>query len=345
MLNAVEAKHFFKLRTEDCILIVMGDRKSQPQILKLASGMGEWDNIVVLNESPLFIGNPLEKKAPYKSKLWGASFFKKSFFYVRRLNRIKKYLGEVEYIFVGYPRYVYMRHFINITPHKQVFLLDDGNATIRLAKERRFPAITENVVGWKKRLKTSAKRILQGVKDDEKETLGFFTIYNIEAGANDSIVKNDFDYIRSRLDLLETTDEIYFLGSPLSEVGILAQDEYFEYLKRVKDYYKDNKIVYIVHRRESWDKLKRLERELDFHIELFDYPIEYQLVMIGPRPAVLASFFSSALDSCSLIFENKLQIVAFKIDVVNGLRKDEVDEIYTNYVSNENINVISERSY
>lgn len=345
MINAVEAKHFFKLRTEDCILIVMGDRKSQPQILKLASDMEEWGNLIVLNESPLFIGNPLENKAASKSKLWGANFFKKSFFYVRRLNRIKKYIDEVEFIFVGYPRYIYMRHFMNIMPHKEVFLLDDGNATIRLAKERRDPPVAKNIVGWKKRLKRSVKIILQGVKDEEKESLGFFTIYNIEAGVNDSIVKNDFDYIRSRLDLLETTDAIYFLGSPLSEVGILGQDEYFEYLKRVRNYYKDNKIVYIIHRRENRDKLKLLERDLGFNMLLFDYPVEYQLAMIGPRPAVLASFFSSALDSCSLIFENNLQIVSFKIDVVNSSRKDEIDEVYANYDSNDNINVIAEMSY
>lgn len=345
LLNAIEAKHFFKLTTEDCILIVMGDRKSQPQILNLASNMGEWGNLIVLDESPLFIGDPLGNEIAPKFKLWGANFFKKSFFYVRRLNRIKKYLGEVEYIFVGYPRYVYMRHFINITPHKEVFLLDDGNATIRLAKERREPVTTQDDVGWKKGLKRSAKRIFQGVKDDRIEALGFFTIYNIVAGINDSVVKNNFDYVRSRLNLLEMTDVIYFLGSPISEVGILSQDKYLDYLKRVKAYYKGNKIVYIVHRRENKNKLELIERELGLDVLLYDYPIEYQLAMVGPRPAILASFLSSALDSCSLIFEQQLQIVSFKINLVNNSRKDEIDEVYTGYVSNDNINVIAETSY
>jgi len=345
LLNAVEAKHYFKLRTENCVLIVMGDRKSQPQILKLASSMGEWGNLIVLNESPLFIGNPLEHKKTTSFKVCGADFFKKSFFYVRRLNRIQQCLGEVEYIFVGYPRYVYMKHFINITPHKEVFLLDDGNATIQLAKERRDSVSAEIGMGWKKKLKKSAKRVLQGVKDTEKEALSFFTIYDIVASKNDSVIKNDFDYIRSRLDLLEVTEAVYFLGSPLSEVGILSQDDYLGYLRRVKEYYNDKKIVYIIHRRESKDKLKLIERELGLGMVLYEYPIEYQLAMVGPRPSVLSSFFSSALDTCALIFKNDLKITSFKIDVKNNLRKEEIESIYSSYDSNENSNILIEADY
>ena len=346
LLNAVEAKHYFKLRTENCVLIVMGDRKSQPQILKLASCMGEWGNLIVLNESPLFIGNPLEHKKTTGLKVWGAGFFKKSFFYVRRLNRVQEYLGAVEYVFVGYPRYVYMRHFINITPHKEVFLLDDGNATIQLAKERRDSKLSEEMdVGWKKGLKRSAKRRLQGVKDAEKEVLGFFTIYDIVAGKNDSVIKNNFDYVRSRLSLFEGTEAVYFLGSPLSEVGILNQDEYLDYLRRVKEYYKTKKLVYIIHRRENEDKLKLIERELGWDMVLYEYPIEYQLAMVGPRPSILASFFSSALDTCALIFKNDLKIVSFKIDVKNSPREEEIESIYNSYSLNKNSNILIEADY
>jgi len=344
LLNAIEAKHHFKLNTKDCVLIIMGDRKSQPQILMLAKNVGEWGKVIVLNETPLFFDNPFEIKHSLMRSIWRSKFFSKSFFYVRRLNRIKKFLGELEYIFVGFARYVYMRHFVNVSPHKHVFLLDDGNATIRLAKERREGVAFNPDISWKKRLKNYLKKILQGVNDIEQEKLGFFTIYNVVAGERDPIVENKFDYVRSRLDSLDTTDDVFFLGSPLSETGIIGQRRYFDYLIKIKKYYCDNKIIYVAHRRESKEKLKKIENELALDVVQYNYPIEYQLAMIGPRPKVLASFFSSALDSCSLIFEDKLKIVSFKIDLEGSSRRDEIESIYNSYNSS-NSNVFVETFY
>jgi len=337
LLNAVEAKSHFNLKSDDCVLIIMGDRKSQPQILNLANVMNEWGCVIVLNNINIFFGNPFEfVDSSFFKKIWQSRIFSRSFFNVYRLNKISRHLGEVEYVFIGYARYIYMKHFVNIVKHKKTIVLDDGHATIELAKERRKKLVAN--IKFKKKLKLLAKRYFQGIKDQDKESLCFFTIYDVLLDVNDQLIKNNFSHIRSSISEIGLKSEVYFLGSPISESGIMSQDDYIEHLARVRDYYKDSKLTYIAHRRESPDSLKRIEQDLNINVVLFEYPIEYQLAIIGPRPRILASFISSALDSCRMIFGNKLSITSFRLDLENCVirEREEIESIYDSYESSVN---------
>ncbi len=87
LLNAIEAKHYFGLSAAECILIIMGDRKSQPQILALSDATDEWDKVVTLNDVNLFSGSPFDlEQASFLGKLLRSKFFKKSFFYVKDID-------------------------------------------------------------------------------------------------------------------------------------------------------------------------------------------------------------------------------------------------------------------
>lgn len=338
LLNAIEAKHHYNLLADDCVLIIMGDRKSQPQILALANEVAEWGNLIVLDEVPLLLSYSLDKTNSFLSSVWKSRFFKKSIFYVRRLNSISKALGRVDYIFIGYARYVYMKHFVNTIPYNELLLLDDGNATIQLARERR-EGLLPSEPGLKKRVKLAFKHVLQGVKSYEKDALGFFTIYDVSAGEKDYVVKNTYSYIRSQIDSLPMTESVYFLGSPLSETGIIDEWAYIDSLQKVKEYFSGKNIIYVIHRRESKSKLDQICKKLGFKMVLFDYPIEYQLAMIGPRPSLLCSFFSSALDSCGLIFGDKLKIISFELSLDSSPRKCEIEAIYNSYRANKEIDI------
>ena len=338
MLNAVEARHYFNLEYDNCILIIMGDRKSQPQLLMLADDMDEWGTVIVLNDVNLIFSLLCSNRTLSTYNTQSFSFLNKSFFNIWRLNRISKCVGEVDYIFVGYSRYVYMRHFVNITSHKYVVLLDDGNATTQIAKERKEGQVYPAHLGFKKKIKIISKRLLQGVKDMDLVNLSFFTIYNITPNENDKIIKNSFKYIRSRIEKLDVSENIYFLGSPLDESGIICQSDYLIHLSRVKNYFKDKNIIYIAHRRENPDNLEVIKSTLDLEVILFDYPIEYQLAMIGPRPGVLASFVSSALDSCRYIFGDSLKIMSFRLDLDGTPRQKEIESIYDAYEIHQNEN-------
>ncbi|VAW63381.1 hypothetical protein MNBD_GAMMA11-1570 [hydrothermal vent metagenome] len=345
LLNAIEARHYFNLDLNDCVLIAMGDRKSQPQILMLLDDINEWGEVIDLNDVDLFCDNPFElKRNGFIKKIQKLKIFRKSFFYIIRLNKISKCLSSVKYIFVGYTRYTYMSHFVNITNHDELVFLDDGNGTINYAERRRVGANAVSGISMKKKVKLYAKRLFQRVQDQEKESACFFTAYDISPGDKDKVIKNNFLYLKSKVSEAPSINEVYFIGSPLSEVGIVSSDYYVDHLNRIKKYFKNKKIVYIAHRRDSEKKLQIIKDKLGISVVFFDYPIEYQLAFVGPRPLILASFFSAALDSCRLIFGEKINLVSFKIDAVNSLQRESINDLYKGYelFKNDSFKVVSD---
>ena len=344
LLNAIEAKHHFRLSTEECILIIMGDRKSRPQILELANLPDQWGKIILLNAVHLLFGNPLEENSRYSAprSFWQSEIFRSSAFHIRRLNRISNNIGEVRYIFIGYAKYVYMRHFVNTTPHQKTFLLDDGTATLQISRERKEGLNDTLHLPVKKKIKLFAQRIFQGLQSEEQASLCFFTAFDVSPGEKDTIVKNNYDYIRATNQALEQDDAVYFLGSPLDESEIMPQTEYLECLQKVKHYFGDQKLIYIAHRREIKRNLEEIGKLLDIEVVLFDVPIEYQIAVIGPRPKILASFISSALDNCRLILDNKLMIISFKLNLENSPRREDFESLYNYYATkiSDNFRVI-----
>ncbi|RDH81536.1 MAG: hypothetical protein DIZ80_15780 [endosymbiont of Galathealinum brachiosum] len=346
LLNAIEAKHYFKLSKDDCIVIIMADRKSQPQIQALTESIDEWCDVVSLNEINLFFGSPFLKNiTSIFGKLQQSKYFKRSFFYVPRLNKISRYLGDVEYIVVGYTNYVYMNHFINVTPHRELVFLDDGNGTLDLSEKRKNGFNKNSNIKLSKKIKLYGKRLIQGIKEQEEDKACFFTAYDISVRSTDRVVKNEFNYLRSNVDSLPTIDEAYFIGSPLSEITIITQDEYLTQLSKVKKYFGQKPLIYIAHRRDSAEKLDLIKNKLGIKVVLFDYPIEYQLAFIGPRPIVLASFYSAALDSCRLIFGDELKIISFRLNMENSIIREKVESIYASYEATINDNFIVESDY
>ncbi len=99
------------------------------------------------------------------------------------------------------------------------------------------------------------------------------------------------------------------------------------------------------HRREQKNNLTEISNELDIDVVTFDYPIDYQLAIVGPRPCILASFISSALDSCGLIFGDTIKIVAFKLDLADSPMKDEIESIYKVYETDKNTAVSIESNF
>jgi len=332
LLNALEARYHFNIPKQDSVLIIMGDRKSQPQILALAKAMHEWGSVIVLNQMNLFFGDPLKcENIPWYKDLFSSDIFNKSFLNVQRLNRMNERLGKVDYIFIGHARYIYMTHFMNVMPHNKTVLLDDGNATLQLAIERK-QGITSNIK-VKKKIKLAAKRLFQGVRDEAGENLIFFTMYNISVANNDQLVRNNFKKIKSDISDHGLTDNIYFVGSPISESNFVSEQTYLDQLKKVKEYYCGKNLIYIAHRREYPEKLKKISQALQINTILFEYPIEYQLAIVGPRPKVLASFFSSAIDSCQLIFSDSILINIFKLIIDDVPEREKIKQIYHLYES------------
>jgi hypothetical protein len=328
LLNAMEARHHFGLAGEECLLLNLADRKSRCQIEAMIRHSCAWPCTQYVSDLPLFYGDSL-------SDFPAAGLFypllRSRVLAFRRLSRLAQCLGEVEQIFIGDYRELPMRHLANILPHRETVLLDDGTATLTIAESRLRGSDQGRPLSFFKQLKCWLKRQILGLRSQELEALTFFSVYHVRMRPSDRLVVNTYSYLRQKMANEAGVRDVYFLGSPLIEAKIMGKAEHLAHLAAVRKHFSGDRLVYIAHRRESRSWLQQVEAEIGFEVRHFEFPIEYQIAMVGPRPRVLASFISSALGNCQLIFRHNLDISAFRLQRGSYHKQEAVDRVYAWY--------------
>ena len=307
-LNALEALSAFELNPEQAMLLLMADRKSMPQLQALIRPEQRWGCVVHLADAPLRWSDESLRHV----ETGRSSYFGNPLFAIRKLRNLSRVLTGLKYVVIGDMGNPLMRHFANSARNAVVIVLDDGTATLKYSRERANKATPGALTPTRKKLQLTLKRRLLGLRDDRLPEIVFFSVYEIETRKPDRFVKNLFERLRNTTPTLGATESIYFLGGPLVESGELTEAEYQAQLLTAKTALGDA-VTYVAHRREARDKVQRLCANLGWQSCLFDYPIEYQLAVVGPRPQILASFISSALLNCRLIFGDTLDIRSFKL--------------------------------
>ena len=186
----------------------------------------------------------------------------------------------------------------------------------------------------KKKIKINLKRFLLRLKDYQPDKVCFFTVYYVDVYGEDTLIKNNFKYLREKSLNSDVLDEVYFVGSPLSETGAMSEDSYIDHLIKVKDYFKGDELVYISHRRESGKKLEIIREKLGINVKMFDYPLEYQIAVIGSKPKLLAAFVTSVLENMRVIMGDELKMISFKLIKGTYTREYEIDKVYEYYEKN-----------
>ena len=331
-MNALEACRSFQVPIKRCLLVLMADHKSLPQLLALIDKTPGWGGILPLVSVGLKPSMAdWDGKEHSRHAIWGNDAFG-----IIKLRNLSQSLGRLDYVFVGDLGNLMMRHFANLADVSEVVVLDDGTATLQYAVWR-----NQGRWGRKQRLSKKAglwlKRIALGSCDGLPARLTFFSVYDIEVPQQDRVVKNTFMDLHARAGDVRPEELVFFLGGPLVEASILSEEEYLWHLERVARYFSNRKVTYVAHRRENWERVKRIGRALGWDVRLFDYPIEFQLAVVGPRPRILAAFFSSALENCRAIFGDMLTIYAFTLSDDQFARKAErgesVKNVYDRYAS------------
>lgn len=317
-LNALEAISFFELRPEETLWVFLSDSKTQKQLGPLVERDTDGKLAGFLSALPLMPGAESFVAQPCKG---GHSIFGNALFSVFKLTRLAKLYPHVPLVFIGDLANPLMRHYVNSLKKAKVVHLDDGVATLNYA-QKRHAIIQRKVLSMGKRLKFFLKRKLLGLIDDEIAEVTFFTLYHdLQVGALDRVVVNDFSCLRNDLKSVSCEEVIYFLGGPLVEAKFLDENAYLALLRRVAEYYAGKQVVYVAHRREDQRRLDLIRQETGWQTRLFEFPIEYQLAKVGPRPIQLASFFSSGLETCQQIFGPELETRSFALtaEVLNAM--------------------------
>lgn len=309
-LNALEARRQYGLSADDCLLVLMANWKSREQLAKLVerekSSWGEthWLDTSPLRMKPYSAGS---QDGSAQTRLWRNDLFS-----VVKLRHLAEHCADLDFTFIGDAGNPLMRHFANCAMARETVLLDDGVATLKYARWRTAGNWGENLRA-SKRLSQFLKRCLLGLRGTLPEMVTFFSVYDLRLPGGDRYFPNRFTFMRESASEVAVSKEVYFLGAPLVEASILNEEELFWHLGRVDAYF-NGQLCYVAHRRECPERVRRIGEMFGWKTVLFEFPIEYQLSRVGPRPKLLASFISSALENCQLVFGDKMPVASFRLN-------------------------------
>ena len=280
LLNAIEAKNYFKLGNNH-LLVLFGTTGYDPDLFKLLIRECDWDEvhyIIFYNNTMKFESKLLGQRISEKVRGWG--YDHQQYLNRKMLNGIARSFSKCKNIFLGnyLKGYVkYMRHFANALEHENLYLLDDGTDALIINSERKNRNLRENhpkeAGSYLFRLKTKLSKRLIEWNDEDAERVIFFTVYDMDVGNNDQLIRNEYKFLRGNMARVMPSDEVFFLGQPLVDDRCMKDDIYFDYLRKIKRYFTDEKFVYIPHPRESFKIVSEIKESLGFDVKKFNVPI------------------------------------------------------------------------
>lgn len=231
--------------------------------------------------------------------------------------------------------------------HARYVLVDDGNMTMFTAAGRAAEARTgharvlgvnsvsvyQGPTGW---LKKFVKRNVIGVHDRGIPAITFFTSHHeIPCEAPDTLVPNRYSsFLRRPEAPVVHEDRVHILGAPILERNILREDDFVVLLAEMARLYGSRALTYFPHRMETERSLAHVRAALPgAEILRPDMPFENYIAVAQDLPAVITSFYSSALTNLQAMDLPGVTIHVVRFDwqrVVDPRKAELVKTIYEN---------------
>jgi hypothetical protein len=181
----------------------------------------------------------------------------------------------------------------NVFPDAEHYLLDDGTSTIN------FPGFRYE--GKRPEHLPASKNVpLLGYETKLPAKLTFFSIYDVGVQPPDEARRNRLTFLQNSLQL-DPDGPVFFIGSCLPDVEVISFEQFFELFRAVRQWLGGREIVYFPHRRELLDRKRDFFRELGVPLAQPKLPFELELVHGPIKPSVVATFYSTALDTLRII--------------------------------------------
>lgn len=272
-LNAQEAIYQFKLKN---VVFVMIYNRNEKNIMQLEEQIKKINNCEVIRF--------------YPSK--GNRFLG----YINLIKQLKKY--QYDKIFTGELEDSNFRILIANLEKEKLYLLDEGTSTV---------IDYETIIKQNKLNKYSYKELrylLVGFKIKLKDTISFFTYFDLAPLQDGEVVRNKLEYMKKdfKQNYIDYSNILFFIGQP--RFIFAEKDEFKIILKNVIQKYKDKKILYIPHRGELNinDEIKNIDENIEI-LEL-NQPIEQYFLQNGIYPKYIISCLSTALFTTKMLFED-----------------------------------------
>jgi hypothetical protein len=316
MLNAIEARHSLQEPEDECHLIY-------------CRGVSDL--------------NAEQTRSMIRPEDWSSVHYipdRESVFTLRRrsfaLERIWKSIQPMDRLYLGHFGFSLGRHLANTFQPNETVVLDDGTASHRTYHNRFaetqaaggrsvHPMKRMSVIKW-------LKRCLLHVDSAPPRHVTFFSIYDHPTHSCDRKIANDYQHLRTKVRGTLDQKTVYFLGGCLVELGIVSDETYERGLLAARERYIDSSVCYVPHRREATERLVRIAELTGWRVLQLPVPVELHLIEATRLPGILASFYSTALDSCHTLFSALgLKIEAHVIPESEILDVDQAEFIRTVY--------------
>lgn len=300
LLNAIEAKTYYQLKNEDSLLLLQnGEIPESLEQMKSMINADIWPNVRIVGTG--------------KGKI---SWFTRMI----ALKKIAKKVGQINLLFLGDYRSDLMKDFANTVNYKKLVVIDDGAATINTYKNlvgkeeinvNHFSNLSKTEM-----IKNITKKILyfgNAPSSFTPKQIDLFTVYNLPSENRVKVHKNEYYYHKSINKQKLVEGKIYFLGAPLSEKKVIkSNEEYFNYLLLIKESLPKLPIVYVPHRAEESDKIRKI-KELGFNIEQNHTCVEHMMIYSNTIPEYIISFYSSALINLKKMMSPEVKIISYQL--------------------------------
>ncbi len=305
LMNAIEACEYFNcLDGQTKNILIIGNtlnKRNNQQIDSILLLYNKWDEVKRINIY-------YNMKELFFHILWLSHRFK-------NINISRVFLGEF--------RIDYSWILANNANPKEIVLLDDGLGTLSINKHLTSQAGLS--------IKNIICRIT-GLKNAQRQVPTIFTIFKLPEDIPYKTIENKFSYFKKTfLEVCSKNEnEVYFLGAPLADLGIVSQDYFFESLKKITHFYKEKQIIYILHRRENLDNMKKMFPDVKFVV--YDNIIEIEFLLKKKQPTHIASFYSAALYTLDAIYSvNNVDVFKLNSNEITHQYKTNIEKVYNLY--------------
>ncbi len=216
----------------------------------------------------------------------------------------------VRHLFVGYYGGLYS-HIINTVPHQEAILIDDGTAVLEIFKCRAASRLYRDRLPFLKRMLLPAlEHICDGYNTSQEHSLSYFTIYDLPI-TTDPVYQNNCAFMKRRLSSQTSSEEVWLLGAPMKEKGMMASDHYRNCVRAILASMDGRRVVYIPHRGEGQKTLEELQGSLPLTVRPLESAVEFHLANATVVPKMVCGFFTSALFSISRLFGGRIEVRSY----------------------------------
>jgi len=222
----------------------------------------------------------------------------------------KFFKKKVDKIFIGNYHSGFLSLILKSFSRDKIILLDDGSKSINIQSDF-----------------------------TDKKNYNLFTMYDLKKFKNQIIYQNEYVTLQSRLkNLVFNQNQVLFLGLKISEINIVTEEYYLQQIKAIVKYY-NKEIVYVAHRGELEIKLNKIRRIKNLKVIQLDYPIEFFGLYNNIIPAVVSSFYSTALLTMKNIYNIEADSFMFDFDKSDyKVAIQKTYDYYGKYIEVKNLN-------